>query len=90
MKKKHVLIAVCSAFLAAIVTFQITSIFMNSNYNRQIENIKAEYSNSLIGKLKTLDEQFRKLYVGEIDEKSLRRLFWTDIYLGQEIFTANT
>ncbi len=71
MKKKHVLIAVCSAFLAAIVTFQITSIFMNSNYNRQIENIKAEYSNSLIGKLKTLDEQFRKLYVGEIDEKKL-------------------
>ena len=71
LKKKHVLIAACSAFLAAIVTFQITVIFMNSNYNRQIENIKAEYSNSLTGKLKILDEQFRELYVGEIDEKEL-------------------
>ena len=72
MKRKiSVLTLVLSIFFTAVITFQITYISLKSEYRHESRMLEASYSNSLVGKLKLLDEQFRSLYIGDIDDDKL-------------------
>lgn len=72
MKRKiSALTLVLSIFFTAVITFQITYISFKSEYRREVKMLEAGYSNSLAGKLKLLDERFRSLYIGDIDEEKL-------------------
>lgn len=72
MKRKvSVLSFVLSICFTAVITFQITYIALANEYKRESRALEAQYSNSLAGKLKLLDERFRSLYIGEIDEEKL-------------------
>ncbi len=72
MKRKiSVLTLVLSIFFTAVITFQITYISLKSEYRHESRMLEASYSNSLVGKLKLLDEKFRSLYIGDIDDDKL-------------------
>lgn len=70
-RKTSVLTLVLSIFFTAIITFQITYISLKSEYRHESRMLEASYSNSLVGKLKLLDEKFRSLYIGDIDDDRL-------------------
>lgn len=72
MKRKiSVLTLVLSIFFTAVITFQITYISLKSEYRHESRMLEASYSNSLVGKLKLLDEKFRSFYIGDIDDDKL-------------------
>ena len=72
MKRKiSVLTLVLSIIFTAVITFQITYISLKSEYRHESRMLEASYSNSLVGKLKLLDEKFRSLYIGDIDDDKL-------------------
>ena len=72
MKRKiSALTLVLSIFFTAVITFQITYISLKNEYRRESRMLEASYSNSLAGKLKLLDERFRSLYIGDIDDEKL-------------------
>lgn len=57
--------------LAALVTFQITYLTVNNKYKHALDELEAAPENTLYNKLSSVDELFRSLYIGDIDEDQL-------------------
>lgn len=57
--------------LAVLVTFQITYLMITNKYEKNLNDLKASPQFNLYSKLSGVDELFRKLYIGKIDEKEL-------------------
>lgn len=57
--------------LAVLVTFQITYLSAANKYETELNNLQASPQYNLYSKLSSVDELFRNLYIGEIDEEEL-------------------
>ncbi|MDD4772839.1 MAG: S41 family peptidase [Eubacteriales bacterium] len=57
--------------LAVLVTFQITYLSITNKYEKQLNDLEAGPQVNLYNKLDGVDELFRSLYIGEIDEDQL-------------------
>ena len=55
--------------LAALVTFQITYVGLSNKYKKELNSVVE--GQELYSKLSAIDEIYRSLYIGEIDEEKL-------------------
>ena len=57
--------------LAVLVTFQITYLAVTNKYEKSLNDLAASPQFNLYSKLSSVDELFRSLYIGEINEDEL-------------------
>ena len=71
LKKIPLSTAVVLILLAVLVTFQITYLAVNNKFEHKLNELEASAEHKLYSKLNSVDDLFRKLYIGEIDEAQL-------------------
>ncbi len=70
-KKIPLSAAVVLVLLAVLVTFQVTYLTINNKYEHELNLLQASPEGSMYQKLSMVDDLFRKLYIGEINEEQL-------------------
>ena len=68
-KKISIGTAVILMLLAVLVTFQLTFVALSNKYQSELNELTV--SQDMYAKLAAVDELYRTLYIGEIDEKTL-------------------
>ena len=68
-KKISIGTAVILMLLAVLVTFQLTFMALSNKYQSELNELTV--SQDMYAKLAAVDELYRTLYIGEIDEKTL-------------------
>lgn len=71
LKKIPLGVAAVIGLLAVLVTFQITYLTIINKYEMKLNDLEASPQFNLYNKLNGVDELFRSLYIGEIDEEEL-------------------
>lgn len=71
LKKIPVGVAAVIMLLAVLVTFQITYLTITNKYEMKLNDLEASPQFNLYSKLSGVDELFRSLYIGEINEDEL-------------------
>lgn len=71
LKKIPLGVAAVIMLLAVLVTFQITYLTITNKYEMKLNDLEASPQFNLYSKLSGVDELFRSLYIGEINEDEL-------------------
>ncbi|MHB1152131.1 MAG: S41 family peptidase [Eubacteriales bacterium] len=71
LKKIPLGVAAVIMLLAVLVTFQITYLTITNKYEMKLNDLEASPQFNLYSKLTGVDELFRSLYIGEINEDEL-------------------
>lgn len=71
LKKIPLGVAAVLILLAVLVTFQITWLTLHNKYEAKLNDLEASPQFNLYSKLNGVDDLFRSLYIGEIDEEEL-------------------
>lgn len=71
LKKIPIGVAAVIMLLAVLVTFQITYLTITNKYEMKLNDLEASPQFNLYSKLSGVDELFRSLYIGEINEDEL-------------------
>lgn len=66
-KKVPIYIVIVAVVLSVVITFQITSVALSLSYKKALDESIPDYFASAL----TIDEYFRKYFIGEIDEQTL-------------------